>query len=50
VVELIESGNTVLTGKVSADGTQLNLGEPVEVELRIAKNKTNYDVRKMPAF
>ncbi|WP_434661472.1 hypothetical protein P5W99_00745 [Paraburkholderia sp. A3BS-1L] len=50
VVELIESGNTVLTGKISADGKQAHLGEPVEVELRIAKNKTNYDVSKMPAF
>ncbi|ABK06944.1 hypothetical protein Bcen2424_0190 [Burkholderia cenocepacia HI2424] len=50
VVELIESGNTVLTGKISADGKKLLPGEPVEVELRIAKNKTDYDVSKMPTF
>ncbi|MFT0174194.1 hypothetical protein ACLKMY_35220 [Paraburkholderia mimosarum] len=49
VVELIESGNTVRTGKLSADG-KLATGEPIEVELRIAKNKTNYDVTKMPTF
>lgn len=50
VVELIESGHTVLTAKLSADGTKLDFGEPVEVELRIAKNKTSYDVSKMPTF
>lgn len=50
VVGLIESGNTVLTAKLSADGKKINLGEPVEVELRIAKNSTNYDVSKMPTF
>jgi len=50
VVELIELGNTVLTGKISADGTKLLPGEAVEVELRIAKNKTDYDVSKMPTF
>lgn len=50
VVELIESGHMVLTGKVSTDGKQLRLGEPVEVELRIARNKTYFDVSTMPTF
>ncbi len=50
VVGLIESGNKVLTGKLDANGEDLNLGEPVEVELRIAKNSSNYDISKMPKF
>jgi hypothetical protein len=50
VVELLESGNTVITGKLNEDKTKLSLGEPAEVELRISKNKTNYDIGKMPTF
>ncbi|WP_429300689.1 hypothetical protein [Paraburkholderia sp. GAS199] len=49
-MELLQGGNTVLTAKLSADGKTITLGEPVEVELRISKNSTNYDISKMPTF
>lgn len=50
VVSLVESGNTVLTARFDAKENAIYTGEPVEVELRIAKNKTSYDVSKMPTF
>lgn len=48
VVGLVEAGHTVLTAHEKPDS--ISTGEPIEVELRIAKNKTNYDVSKMPKF
>jgi hypothetical protein len=48
VVALIEAGNKVLTGKENEK--TISSGEPIEVELRIAKNKTNYDISNMPTF
>jgi hypothetical protein len=48
VVELIEHGHTVLTGKI--EGGHIYLGAPVEVELRIAKNETQYPISTMPPF
>ncbi|WP_207005069.1 hypothetical protein [Trinickia mobilis] len=50
VVGLVEKGHKVYTAKLNAEGTAINLGEPVEVELRIEKNSTNYDISKMPRF
>lgn len=45
VVDLMVVGNTVLTGEVS--NGSLSLGEPVEVELRIAKNGSNFKISGM---
>ena len=48
VVGLLEAGHTVLTAH--ENGTTITTGEPIEVELRIAKNGTKYDVSTMPTF
>lgn len=50
VVGLIESGHSVITGELSKDGKTLNRGEKVEVELRIARNSSKYDISNMPTF
>jgi hypothetical protein len=50
VVGLIEAGHSVITGKASADEKTLDRGEKVEVEIRIAKNSSNYDISTMPTF
>lgn len=43
VVTLFEDGNMVITG--SEDDEGILRGAPVEVELRIAKNETNFPIR-----
>ncbi|MCB4345219.1 hypothetical protein LA345_15025 [Burkholderia vietnamiensis] len=48
VVELIENGHEVFTAKIGEKG--IRKGAPVEVELRIAKNETNYPISEMPEF
>ncbi|KVC71207.1 hypothetical protein WI73_00615 [Burkholderia ubonensis] len=48
VVELIESGHEVITARLGEKG--IRMGAPVEVELRIAKNETNYPISEMPGF
>jgi hypothetical protein len=50
VVGLIEAGHSVVTGKVDAATKTLHLGEKVEVEVRIAKNSSQYDIGAMPGF
>jgi hypothetical protein len=50
VVSLIEAGHHVITGKFDAARKVISLGEQVEVEVRIAKNSSKYDISTMPAF
>ena len=46
VSDLIRAGHEVRTGKVA--GGKMNSGAAVELELRIAKNDTNYKISEMP--
>lgn len=46
VSALIKGGNEVRTGKI--EGDKMQNGAAVELELRIAKNETNYKVSDMP--
>lgn len=46
IVSLMHGGHAVLTAKKTQTG--ISAGAPVEVELRIAKNQTNYPISQMP--
>lgn len=46
--DLLRKGHTVLSGKEHPD--KISTGAPIEVELRIAKNETNYKISDMPTF
>lgn len=46
--DLLRNGHTVLSAKELSD--KIFVGAPVEVELRIAKNETNYKISDMPTF
>ena len=46
--DLLRKGHTVLSGKEHPD--KISTGAPVEIELRIAKNETNYKISDMPTF
>lgn len=46
ISNLISQGHSVLTGKVQ--GGSLKLGSPVEIELRISTNKSEYKISDMP--
>ncbi|ALP65198.1 hypothetical protein [Paraburkholderia caribensis] len=48
IVELLENGHTVITGKI--ENGEIYFGAPVEIELRIAKNETLYPISEMPTF
>ncbi|WP_349934741.1 hypothetical protein [Acetobacter sp. A11-2] len=47
ISDKIKMGNKVLTGKFIANNEILT-GEPVEIELRIAKDKKKYKISEMP--
>ncbi len=46
VCALIEDGHQVVTAELT--GGSLALGAPVEVELRISRNKTDFKISDMP--
>lgn len=46
IASLLDSGNEVLTAKESE--TSIASGAPVELELRIARNETNFKISDMP--
>lgn len=46
VAQLIRAGHTVRTGKIV--NNQMHGGAAVEIELRIAKNDSNYKISDMP--
>lgn len=46
VSNLLQAGNEVCTGKIV--GGKMSSGAVVELELRIAKNDTNYKISDMP--
>ncbi len=48
VNDLLANGHTVLSAKENEKN--LSLGKPIETELRIAKNETQYKVSDMPTF
>ncbi len=50
ISDLLSGGHTVQSAKLSADRGNLSLGAPVELELRITKNETNYKISEMPKF
>jgi hypothetical protein len=50
VVGLVEAGHTVLTGFFNEKKKTITVGEPIEVELRISKNESRFDVNEMPTF
>lgn len=48
VNDLLASGHTVLSAKENE--TSITVGAPIETELRIAKNETDYKISDMPTF
>lgn len=50
LVGLIEAGHSVVTGSFDAAKNLIHFGEKVEVEVRIAKNSSKYDISTMPTF
>lgn len=50
VSDLLAAGHKVLSAQHDAKKQKLYFGAPVEVELRIAKNETNYKLTEMPTF
>ena len=50
ISELLAAGHSVHSAKLDKDGDNITLGAPVEIELRIAKNETNYKISEMPTF
>lgn len=48
VSDLLAAGHTVLSAKY--EDKLIYTGAPVELELRIARNETQYNVSKMPTF
>lgn len=50
VNELLANGHTVLSAKHDKVEETITTGKPVEMELRIAKNETNYKISDMPTF
>ncbi len=49
IARLISDGNEVVSGKFTGTGVRAD-GAPLELELRIAKNGTKYNVSQMPGF
>ncbi len=50
ISDLLAAGHKVLSARHDAEKHKLYFGAPVEVELRIAKNETNYKLTEMPEF
>lgn len=48
IADLIKNGHEVSTAKENKD--RITLGKPVEIELRIAKNETDFKISDMPEF
>ena len=46
IVTLMHAGHAVLTARKTATG--ISTGAPVEVELRISRNQSNYPISQMP--
>ena len=51
VCNLLKNGYTVYSAKeVNGEKEPIKLGVPVEIELRIVENNSNYKISEMPSF
>jgi hypothetical protein len=48
--DLLAKGHTVVSGHYNKAKNTISTGAPIELELRIAKNGTDYKISDMPTF